>query len=76
MKAALQLDITFEQILSIVKQLPKQHKIKLTKELEKEIINTKLSRLLKTFKTDALDLKTITEEVEIVRQEIYDQQKH
>jgi hypothetical protein len=71
MKTALQIDITFEQILSVVKQLPRQQKIMLTEELEKEAINTKLSRLLKTFKTKDLDLKTITEEVESVRQEIY-----
>jgi hypothetical protein len=75
MKNALQIELTFEQILSIVKQLPKQQKIKLTKELERDVIDTKLSRLLKTFKTDELDLKTITEEVETVRQEIYDRQK-
>jgi replication fork clamp-binding protein CrfC len=75
MKNVLQIDLTFEQILSIVKQLPRQQKIKLTKELEKDVIDTKLSRLLKTFRTKDLDLKTITEEVEIVRQEIYDRQK-
>jgi len=75
MKTAVQIDITFEQILSIVRQLPRQQKIKLTKELEKELIDTKLSRLLKTFKAKDLDLKTITEEVENVRQEIYEKQK-
>ena len=75
MKTALQVDISFEQLLSMVKQLPRQQKLKLTKELEKEAIETRLSRLLKTFKTPKLDLKTITEEVEIVRQGIYDKQK-
>lgn len=38
MKSALQIDLTFEQILSLVKQLPKKQKIKLSKELEKEAI--------------------------------------
>ena len=75
MKTALQIDVTFEQILSVVKQLPRQQKIMLIKELEKEAIDTKLSRLLKTFKTKDLDLKTINEEVESVRQEIYEKQK-
>lgn len=75
MKTALQIDLSFDQILSMVKQLPKQQKIKLTKELEKDAINTKLSHLLKIFKTKELDLNTITEEVEKVRQEIYDKQK-
>jgi len=75
MKTALQIEITFEQILSMVRQLPKQQKVKLTKELEREVIDSKLSRLLKTFKTKDLDLKTIDEEVESVRQEIYEKQK-
>ena len=76
MKSALQIDLTFDQILPLVKQLPKKQKIKLSKELEKEAINSKLTRLLETFKTDELDLKTIDEEVEIVRQEIYAKEKH
>ena len=76
MKTVLQIDLTFDQILSMVRQLPRQQKIKLTKELEKEAIDTKLSRLLKTFKTNELDVKTITEEVESVRQGIYDKEKH
>lgn len=75
MKTSLQIDITFEQLLSMVRQLPRQQKIKLTKELEKEAIDTKLSRLLKTFNAKDLDLKTITEEVESVRQEIYEKQR-
>jgi predicted DNA-binding protein YlxM (UPF0122 family) len=74
MKTAIQIDITFEQILSMVKKLPRKQKIKLTKELEKEAIDTKLTRLLKTFEAKDLDLKTITEEVESVRQEIYEKQ--
>lgn len=75
MKTALQIDITFNQILSMVKQLPRQQKIRLTRELEKEVIDTKLSRLLKSFKTRELDLKKIDEEVENARQELYDKQK-
>ena len=75
MKTSLQIDITFEQLLSMVRQLPRQQKIKLTKELEKEAIDTKLSRLLKTFNAKDLDLKTITEEVESVRQEIYEKRR-
>jgi hypothetical protein len=76
MKTALQIDITFEQILSMVKQLPRQQKLKLSKELEREAINTKLTSLLRTFKAPKLDLKTISEEVESVRKGIYDKRKH
>jgi hypothetical protein len=76
MKTTLQINLTYDQILSVVKQLPTQQKIKLSQELEKEAIDSKLSRLLKTFRTKDLDLKTITEEVESVRQEISEKQKH
>lgn len=75
MKTALQLDITFEQLLSLVKKLPMIEKIKLSKELEKEAVEKRLSRLLKSFKTDKLDFDTINDEVEIVRQELYEKQK-
>lgn len=72
----MQIDLTFDQILSMVKQLPRQQKIKLSKELEKEAIDSKLTRLLTSFRTKELDLKTINSEVETVRQEIYAKQKH
>jgi hypothetical protein len=76
MKTALQIDITFDQILSMVKQLPRQQKLKLSKELEREAIDSKLTSLLKTFKSPKLDLKTISDEVEFVRKGIYDKRKH
>ena len=75
MKTELQIDITFDQIVALVKQLPKQQKIKLTKVLENEVVDSKLSKLLSTFKSKELSLKTINEEVESVRQEIYEKQK-
>lgn len=75
MKTEVKIDLTFEQILSLVNQLPKKEKLKLAKELEKDAIDSRLTRLMKTFKTDDLDINTITEEVESVRQEIYDKQK-
>jgi SMC interacting uncharacterized protein involved in chromosome segregation len=75
MKTALQVDITYDQVLALVKQLPKQEKIKLTKELEKEGIESKLTRLMKTFKTKELSLKTINKEVETVRQKVYESRK-
>lgn len=75
MKTAIQVDITFDQILALVKQLPERDKIKLSKELEKEGIESKLSELLKAFRTSDLSLKTIDEEVEIVRQQIYEGKK-
>jgi len=63
-RTALQIDITYDQVLSLVKQLPVKDKIKLTKELEKEVIESKLSRLLSSFKTKELSLTDINNEVE------------
>ena len=76
MSNALKMEITFDQVLALVRQLPKQQKLKLTKELEKEGIESKLSGLLKTFKTKELSLDLINQEVEIVRKKMYEKQKH
>jgi hypothetical protein len=69
------IDLGFDQILDLVKQLPRKEKLRLSKELEREIIDAKLTALLKAFKTDELDLATITKEVEIVRTELYARSK-
>ena len=76
MRTALEVDLTYDQVLALVKQLPKKEKVMLTKELEKEGIETRLSDLLRTFQTENLSLNDINEEVEIVRQQIYDSRKH
>ncbi|WP_462222667.1 type II toxin-antitoxin system VapB15 family antitoxin [Ferruginibacter sp.] len=76
MKEAIQLDITYDQVLSLVRKLPVQQKIKLSKDLEKEGINSKLGEILKSFKTNELSLETINKEVEIVRQKFYERKKH
>ncbi len=68
-----QISLNFEQILELVKQLPPAEKLRLSKELEKETVNQKLTELLETFKTDELELETINEEVENVRAELYAQ---
>jgi len=70
-----QLTLTFEQILSLVEQLPDIEKIQLSQELEKYTLNQKLTELLETFKTDELSLETIDEEVEAVRAELYAKQQ-
>ena len=75
MKAALQVEISFEQVLSLVMQLPKNQKIILSQELEKEGIDSKLRMLLQKFKSPDLDTELLNEEVEIVRQSLHDK-KH
>ena len=63
-------NLTYDQVFSLVRQLPQQQKIRLGEELEKESIGTQLSSLLSTFYTNELSLDTIDREVEIVRQQI------
>ncbi|MCT7954865.1 type II toxin-antitoxin system VapB15 family antitoxin [Laspinema palackyanum] len=69
-----QLSLSFEQVLSLVKQLPEADKLKLSEALSKELLDSKLTHLLEIFKTDEISLEEITQEVEVVRTEIYDQQ--
>ncbi|MEO6819073.1 MAG: hypothetical protein ABI266_07000 [Ginsengibacter sp.] len=76
MKTAFQLEVTFEQVLDLVKNLPRREKIMLTRELEKEGIESKLNSLLETFRSKDLNLKTINEEVEIVRQILCENKEH
>ena len=60
------LPISFEQILTLVKQLPHHQKLQLSKELEKETLNNRLTKLLETFETEEVSLETLTEELEAV----------
>lgn len=65
-------NLSFTQILELVKNLPGEQKIKISQELEKETIESKLTELLTAFRTDKLGMDEITAEVEQVRQDLYD----
>lgn len=69
------ISLTFNQILELVKQLPPKQKIKLSKELEKETINSKLTEILAAFKTNDLTQADIDKEVEAVRTARYAKKK-
>ena len=71
----LQISLSYDQLLNLIKQLPIKEKVELSKELAKETIDTRLSRLLNSFKTDELSFDTITEEVEKVRTDLYAKRK-
>ena len=66
------MNLSFSQILQLVKNLPGEQKIKISRELEKEAIGSKLTELLTAFRTDKLSMNDITAEVEQVRQDLYD----
>ncbi len=69
------MNLSFSQILELVKNLPGEQKIKISRELEKETIGSKLTELLTAFRTDKLSMDEITSEVEKVRQDLYDKRK-
>lgn len=59
-----ELSLSFEQILHLVIQLPDSDKIRLSKELEKYTLDTKITQLLETFRTDELPEETLLEDVQ------------
>ncbi len=69
------LALNFEQILELVRQLPKNDKARLSKELAKDAIDSRLTRLLNSFSTDDISEEMIIQEVENVRAEIYAEKK-
>ena len=75
MKTEVSISLTLRQVLYMVKQLPKEQKIRLAKELEKEAVASKLSDLLQAFHTNELSQDIIDQEVEATRQEMYEQAK-
>lgn len=66
------MNLSFSQILELIRNLPGEQKIKISRELEKETIGSKLTELLTTFRTDKLSMNEITSEVEQVRQDLHD----
>lgn len=67
--------LSYNQILGLVRQLPKSEKAKLGAELAKESIDTRLTKLLSSFRTDELSQEIINSEIESVRSEIYAKKK-
>jgi hypothetical protein len=72
---AFKISLNYSQVLELVKQLPKKDKAKLSKELAKDAIDYRLTRLLNSFSTDELTEEMINQEVENVRAEIYAKRK-
>jgi hypothetical protein len=70
------LSLDFEQILSLVRQLPSVEQDKIRQEIEKANREQKLNSFLTDFHTDEIILAEITAEVEAVRSDIYRQQQN
>ncbi|MEO8147621.1 MAG: hypothetical protein ABI723_08295 [Bacteroidia bacterium] len=65
------INIRFDQVLQLVKMLPDNKKRILSKELEKDFVNKKLTELLNAFKTNEISEEEINTTVEEVRTRIY-----
>ncbi|RLD56131.1 MAG: hypothetical protein DRJ05_11795 [Bacteroidetes bacterium] len=70
-----QISLSYSQILNLVKQLPSREKLKLSKELAKETVDKRLSKLLNSFRTEDISEDEINNEVEKVRAELYARNK-
>ena len=69
------LSITYDQIMRLVKQLPAKEKVKLGREIAREVLDARFVKLLNSFKTDEISEEQINEEVEKVRAELYAKKK-
>lgn len=70
-----QISLSYQQILGLVKQLPSEDKVKLSRELARESLDSRLTRLLSSFRTDELSQEEIDAEVEDVRSQLYAKKK-
>lgn len=69
MNLDIKLSLTVEQIIDMVRNLPFQYKVQISKVLEEELIDNKLTEIRETFYTEELSEEDILNEVEIVRAE-------
>lgn len=76
MSITLQEPVNVDEVIALVQRLTDDDKIRLGKALKAEVIDNTLEKLLAAFRTDELDMETITREVEMVRQDRYNREKN
>lgn len=69
------LNLNYNQILSLVKQLPTRMQLRLGRILTKDATEAELEHFLEMFKTDELSEEDILAEVKQVRKERYARRK-
>ena len=69
------LNLNYNQILSLVKQLPTRMQLRLGRILTKDATEAELEHFLERFKTDELSEEDILAEVKQVRKERYARRK-
>lgn len=70
---AVNIELNKSQFLKIINQLDDNDKFELYNELKKSLFLKRFNRLLKSTKTDELTMEDITNEVESVRKQRYEE---
>ena len=72
---AVNIELNKRQILKIIDQLDDNDKFELYKKLKKSLFLKRFNKLLKSTRTDELTMDEITNEVESVRKQRYEEGK-
>lgn len=73
---AINIELNKNQFLSIINQLDDNDKYELFNNLKKSLFLTRFNKLLNTTQTDELSIDEITNEVESIRKQRYEEGKH
>lgn len=68
-------ELTYDQVLNLLKRRPLSEKIALAKELENETFVVRFEKLLQSLKASEISDKEITQEVEAVRANRFSKQQ-
>lgn len=66
------LNLSYNQILNLVRQLPRRSQLQLGRVLTQEATEAELQHFLDTFKTDEISEEDILNEVKLVRKKRYE----
>ena len=65
------IDISYNQILLLLQQMPKRSQLRIGKALTRQNIRAELNQFLETFRTDDISEEDIMAEVKTVRRKRY-----
>lgn len=75
MLSSLNLNIEFNQLLTVIKQCDVNQKLAIVKAIEKDTFKIRFKELIDELKANDITIDEINEEVELVRKERYNSKK-
>lgn len=75
MLSSLNLNIEFNQLLTLIKQCDVNQKLAIVKAIEKDTFKIRFKELIDELKVNDITIDEINEEVELVRKERYNSKK-